>query len=86
MTAERQTDKMVSGMELLMKQMCITEFLHAEKWHPLTFTDAECLWRLNSRCEHNQAVGSVIQQWQLWVTSAVVDSYEQSMKVLVHCW
>ena len=25
---------------------------------------AECLWRLNSGCEHREAVGGVFQQWR----------------------
>jgi len=40
MTAEEQSDKMVSDVEVCMKQSCVTEFLHAEKWHPLAFIDA----------------------------------------------
>ena len=34
MTAERQSDKMASDMEVRMKQNCVTEFLHAEKITP----------------------------------------------------
>ena len=34
-----QSDKMVSDVEMCMKQRCGTEFLHVEKWHPLTFID-----------------------------------------------
>jgi len=39
-TAEGQSDRMVSDMEERMKQRCGTEFLHPKKWHPLTFIDA----------------------------------------------
>ena len=31
MAAEAQSDKMASDMEVLMKQGCVTEFLHVEK-------------------------------------------------------
>ena len=31
MTAEGQSDKMVSDMEVRMKQMCVIKFMHAEK-------------------------------------------------------
>ena len=31
MIAEGQSDKMVSDMEVYMKQRCVTEFLHVEK-------------------------------------------------------
>jgi hypothetical protein len=34
MTAEGQSDKMASDMEVRMKQMCVIEFLHAEKIAP----------------------------------------------------
>ena len=34
MTAEQQSDKMASEMEVRMKQRCITEFLHVEKIAP----------------------------------------------------
>ena len=31
MAAEGQSDRMVSDMEVCIKQMCVTELLHAEK-------------------------------------------------------
>jgi len=34
MTAEGQSDKMASDMEVRMKQGCVIEFLHAEKIAP----------------------------------------------------
>ena len=34
MTAEGQSDKMVSDMEVRMKQRCVIEFLHVEKIAP----------------------------------------------------
>ena len=36
---------------------------------------AEHLWRLNSGCEHSEAVGRSFQQWQQWVTSTSADFY-----------
>ena len=35
MVAERQSDRMVSDMEVHMKQRCITEFLHVEENAPI---------------------------------------------------
>ena len=41
MAAEEQSDKKVSDVEMLMKQRCVNEFLHAEK---MTLTDInQCL-------------------------------------------
>ena len=34
MAAEGQSDKTASDMEVCMKQMCVTEFLHVEKMAP----------------------------------------------------
>ena len=55
MAAKGQSDRMLSVMEVHMKQRCSTEFLHAEKnvthWHSSTL--AECLWRPNRGCEHS---------------------------------
>jgi len=36
MAAEGQSDKMVSDVEVFMKQRCGTEFLHAEKMAPIS--------------------------------------------------
>jgi len=36
MSAEEQSDKMVTNMEVCTKKRCVTEFLHAEK---MTSTD-----------------------------------------------
>ena len=56
MAAEGQSDTVTSDMEVHMKQRCVTEFLLVEKngthWHSLTL--AECWWRPNSGCEHNE--------------------------------
>ena len=55
---EGQPDKMVSDMEVCMKQRAVTEFLHTEKngAHSYSLMLAECLWRSN-----REAVGGVIQ-------------------------
>jgi len=49
MPPEGQSDKMVSAMEVHMKQQCVNEFLYAEKngtyWHSLI--NAEGLLRSN---------------------------------------
>jgi len=37
MTAEVQSDKMASDMEVRMKQRCVIEFLYAEKIAPKEF-------------------------------------------------
>ena len=50
MAAEGQSDKMASDIEVPVKQ---------------SETLAECLWTLNSGCEHGKAVGGVFQQWQV---------------------
>ena len=39
MTAEVQSDKMVSNMDVQVKQRCVIEFLHAENMAP---TDIHC--------------------------------------------
>jgi len=45
MAAEEQSDKMVSDMKVHKKQRYGSEFLHAEKWQPLTFINTcEYLW------------------------------------------
>lgn len=45
--AERQSCNMASDVEVLLEQMCATEFIHAEKkWRSLM--PSECLWKPNS--------------------------------------
>ena len=77
MVAEGQSDRMASDMEVSMKQKCVTEFLHAEKFAP-TDTD-QCLLSMYG----DQTVdASTVRQWmlhfskdtitaaaKLWVTS-----------------
>ena len=55
MAAEEQSDKVVSDMEVWMKQSFVTEILHMEKIAPTDVsTHAECLWRPKSGCEHSE--------------------------------
>ena len=39
MEAEGQSDRMVSDMEMLMKQRCLVEFFHEEKIEKTALTD-----------------------------------------------
>ena len=58
MTAEGQSDKMVSEMEVRMKQRCVTEFLHAEKIVPNDIP--QCLMKVYG----DQTVDvSTVRQW-----------------------
>ena len=63
MAAEGQSDKMVSDMEVHVKQRCVTEFLHAEKMAP---TDIHlCLLNIyGDQTVHvnTEAVGGAFQQ------------------------
>jgi len=71
MSAEGQSDRMVSDTEEHMKQRGVIGFFHAEEngsqWH-------WCLLTISG----DQAVGGV--------TSTGIDSYEHGVWVLVHCW
>jgi len=49
MAAEGKSDRMVSDMGVWMKQSCVIEFLHVEKWHPLTFIDASLMFLETTR-------------------------------------
>lgn len=49
MIAEGQSDRMVSDVEVGVKQSCVIEFLHVEKWHPLTFIDASLMFLETTR-------------------------------------
>ena len=82
MAAEGQSDKMVSDMEVCMKQKCVIEFLCVEKKAP---TDIHLGWlRPNCGYEYN----GVFQQWwqQQWVTSTGASFDEHDMQALVHRW
>jgi len=54
--------------------------------HRLSSMLAEHLWRLNSGCEHSEAVGGAVQLWGQWVTSTGTDVDECSMQAFVHYW
>ena len=56
------------------------------QWHSLML--ALHLWRSNSGCEHNEAMGGQFQQWhqRQWVTSTGADFYKCGMQALVHHW
>ena len=54
-------------------------------WHLSMF--AECLWRPNSRCERNEAVGGVLQQWwQKTVGHLCYTLLRVGMQAPVHHW
>lgn len=40
--SEGQPAQMVFDMKVHMKQSCVTELTHTEKWHTLTITDTCC--------------------------------------------
>ena len=86
MAAQGQSNKMMSNVEVHMKQRCVTEILQAEKncthWHSSML--AEYLWRPNS----------TVMQWVLYfsvgdsdsVTSTGADFCKHGMKAVVHRW
>ena len=65
MAAEWHSDKMVSDMEVQMKERCATKLLCVEKIAPtdILWMLAEHLWRPNIGCEHSEVVSGVFQQW-----------------------
>jgi len=66
MAAEKRSDRMVSDMEVQMKQRCVTEFLHAEKIAP---TDIHGHLQNVSR-DQTLAV-STVRRWVVVVTATV---------------
>ena len=81
MAVEGQYDRMVSDMELYIKQMCVIEFLHAQKkLHPLAFTDAcwmfletkQWMW---AQWGNGWCVSAVVTV--TWKTSHILDSHAQ---------
>ena len=70
MAAERQTDKMASDMEVLMKQRCVTEFLHAEEMTP---TDIH-RYLMNIYGDQTADVGTV-RQWVVRFNSRKIDGH-----------
>ena len=85
MTAEGQSDKMVSDMEVCMKQSCVTESFHAEKngTHWCSLMLAEHFWKPSNGCEHSETVGGAFQQWWQWKTSHVLVGHAQLSPQLV---
>jgi len=59
MTAEGQSDKMASDMEVHMKQRCVIEFLHAEKIAPIDIHR----FLLNIYGDQTVDVSSIVRQW-----------------------
>ena len=62
--AEGQSDKMVSSIEVYIKQRYVIEFLHAEK--KIVPSDIlsqllNYLWRPNSGCDHSEVEGGAFQ-------------------------
>jgi len=58
MTAEGQTDKMASDMEVRMKQRCVIEFLHGEK-----ITPNDIHRRLLNVCGNQTVDVSTVKRW-----------------------
>jgi hypothetical protein len=63
MTAEEQSDKMVTDMEVCMKQRCVTEFLHAEKIAP-TDIYQRLLNVYGDKTVSSEVVSGAFQQWR----------------------
>ena len=64
MAAQGQSDRMVSEMEVWMKQRCVTEFLHVEKIAPIDIH--WCLLNFDGDQTvdvSSEAVGGTFQQW-----------------------
>jgi len=91
--AEGQSDRMVSDMEVWMKQKSVIEFLHSEKkWHPLAFTDA--CWTFNGdqvvdvstekdglHVQHCPSNDTVIGAVGLWVASVPIGCHGIGMEL-----
>ena len=90
MAVVEQSDKLISEIEVHLKQRRGIEFLLVKKncthWHSSKLT--ECFWRPNIECEHHEVMTAVFQQWwqRQWVMSTGADFYEHGMQTLVHCW
>ena len=63
MTAEEQSDKMVTDMEVCMKQMCVIEFLHVEKIAPKDIYQ-RLLNVYRDKTVSSEVVSGVFQQWR----------------------
>ena len=87
--AEGQSERMVSDIEVSMKQRCGTEFLHVEKIAPIDIHLRLLNMDGDQIVDVSTVVDSTFQQWQQQVTSAGVDFYEHGMLgklVFAHCW
>ena len=86
MAAEDWSDKMAPDMKVLMKQRCVIEFLHAEKFAPFN------IYQHLMNFYGDQMVDVSTKRWW-WYVSAVMtvtavkstcaDFYEHSMRALV---
>ena len=93
MVAEGQTDKMMSDIKVLLKQRCVTEFLHVEKNSPMDIHG--CLLNFYGKLAVDV---STVKQWMVFfsdgsssvkdiqVLDGHADFYESSMQAFVHCW
>ena len=76
MAAESRSDKMMSDMEVHMKQRSGIEFLHTEKLAPVDFHLLNIYG--NQTVDLNSGVvGGVFQQWR---------QQQHSTQAPVHCW
>ena len=93
LAAERQSDWMVSDTEMCMKQRCGTEFLHAEKIHPLTFINIcwtflgtkQQMW--TQRCGGCCVSAMVTATWKSsHIPESHANFHKSGMQALVHHW
>ena len=78
MAAKGQSDKMSCDTEVWMKQECVLEFIHAEKWHPLMLADF---------CGDQTVDVSTVRHWKVNFNtgdSSSLDFDECTVQALVH--
>ena len=75
MAAEGQSERMVSDMEVCMKQSCGTKLLHVDKMAP---TDTCC------GCENSEVVLGVFQKWHQELEIQAM--FEMTMHMFHLCW
>ena len=80
MAAEEQCGKMVSNVEMQMKQRCVTEFLHAEKmtptdihWHLLNVPPTDIRWYLLNIYGDQIVDVSTVRRWVVCFSSDDMD-------------
>ena len=94
MTAEEQSDKMVSDMEVHRKQRCIIKFTHAGQILPIdnhqhllnAYGDqtVDVSTVKAGQCgQHFPSNNAIVAAGKQWVTSAGADFYEHSTQALV---